>query len=457
MQRGHVWPAVVSAALCWMANDAAEAGARRESVSLTVYNQNFALVKDVRVLDMARGSAEVRVDDVAASIDPTSVHFAALDHPEGVAVLEQNYKYDLANADRLLGRYLDHPVTVRLVERGGDKAGTLLSFDGGNLVLKMQKGASIVSRGQVSDVSLGEVPGGLAAKPALVWKLASDRNGSERVELSYLTDNIAWHAEYVAVVNANDDGLTLNGWVSLDNRSGASYENAKLKLVAGDVHRVPKQEDLTESFLGAVALQSPATPFVERSFFEYHIYNLDRPATVLDRETKQLALFQSASAKARKTYTYDSRRGAKVSIRMEFENSKQDGLGMALPAGKVRVYKEDADRALEFVGEDQIDHTPRDEKLRLFLGDAFDVVAERKQSAQKQLSSRSRELSYSVELRNHKDTAVQVQVVEHLFGDWTITDHSHEFVKKDANTVEFPVMVPANGSATVTYTVRMKY
>jgi hypothetical protein len=261
------------------------------------------------------------------------------------------------------------------------------------------------------------------------------------------------------VVNATDNGLTLNGWVSLDNRSGASYENAKLKLVAGDVHRVPKEtvvypnEDLNMDLPASLG----TVQFEERHFFEYHLYSLDRPATVLDRETKQLALFPSASAKAKKTYTYDSRRGTKVSIRMEFENSKQNGLGMALPAGKVRVYKEDADRALEFVGEDQIDHSPRDEKLRLFLGDAFDVVAERKQSAQKQLSSRSRELSYSVELRNHKDTAVQVQVVEHVFGDWTITDHSHEFVKKDANTVEFPVSVPANGSATVTYTVRMKY
>jgi hypothetical protein len=210
--------------------------------------------------------------------------------------------------------------------------------------------------------------------------------------------------------------------------------------------------------MDAVSLQSSVGGFEERPFFEYHIYTLDRPATVADRETKQLALFPSASASARKTYTYDATRNqTKIATRMEFQNSKQNGLGMALPAGKVRVYKEDTDKALEFVGEDQIDHTPRDEKLRLFLGDAFDVVAERKQTAQKQLSSRSREESYSVELRNHKDTAVQVQVVEHLYGDWTITEHSHEFVKTNANTVEFPVNVPANGSLTVVYTVRTKY
>ncbi|HYV51414.1 MAG TPA: DUF4139 domain-containing protein, partial [Dongiaceae bacterium] len=404
-------------------------------------------------------NAEVRVDDVAASIDPTSVHFTALDHPDAVAVLEQNYKYDLADPDRLLTRYLDHPVKVTLKERGGTKEGTLLSYTGGDLVLKMGNGASIVNRVQISDVALGEVPGGLVAKPALVWRLASERTGPERVELSYLTDNVTWHAEYVAVVNAKDDGLALNGWVSLDNRSGASYENAKLELVAGDVHRVPRELDkLSVENMDAVSLQSSLGGFEERPFFEYHIYTLDRPATVADRETKQLALFPSASASARKTYTYDATRNpTKIATRMEFQNSKQNGLGMALPAGKVRVYKEDTDKALEFVGEDQIDHTPRDEKLRLFLGDAFDVVAERKQTAQKQLSSRSREESYSVELRNHKDTAVQVQVVEHLYGDWTITEHSHEFVKTNANTVEFPVNVPANGSLTVVYTVRTKY
>ena len=459
MMRERVWPLLMTAACFWMAHDSADASARRESVALTVYNQNFAVVKDVRVLDLARGNAEVRVDDVAASIDPTSVHFAALDHPDAVAVLEQNYKYDLADADRLFARYLDRPVTVTLADKGGDKAGTLLSFDGGNLVLRMQKGASIVNRNQVSDVSLGEVPGGLVAKPALVWTLASDRNGPERVELSYLTNNVTWHAEYVAVVNAADNGLTLNGWVSLDNRSGASYENAKLKLVAGDVHRV--HEGVVMATTGAVLNYdrvAEAPQFQERGFFEYHLYSLDRPATVADRETKQLALFPSANASAKKTYTYDFHQNpTKVSIRMEFENSKQNGLGMALPAGKVRVYKEDTDKALEFVGEDKIDHTPRDEKLRLFLGDAFDVVAERKQTSQKQISSRSREQSYSVEVRNHKDTAVQVQVLEPVYGDWTITGHSHEFVKKDANTIEFTVNVPANGSTTVLYTVRTKY
>ncbi|HYV51415.1 MAG TPA: hypothetical protein VE910_05880, partial [Dongiaceae bacterium] len=259
----------------------------RESVALTVYNQNFALVKDVRSLDLQRGNPEVRLDDVAAQIDPTSVHFAALDHPDAVAVQEQNYQYDVANADRLLERYLNQTVTVRMKDGGGDRTGTLLSFDGGNLVIQDSKGASVLNRAEVRDVGLGEVPGGLVVKPTLFWRLASDRTGSERVEVSYLTNGINWHAEYVAVVNAQDTGLTMNGWVSLDNQSGATYDNAKLKLVAGDVHRVsPPQAPIPMDMMRKEALSAAQPQFTERGFFEYHIYTLEHPATVADKETK---------------------------------------------------------------------------------------------------------------------------------------------------------------------------
>ena len=432
---------------------------RHESVALTVYNQNFALVKDVRSLDLQRGNPEVRLDDVAAQIDPTSVHFAALEHPDAVSVLEQNYQYDVANADRLLERYLNQSVTVHMKE-GGDRSGTLLSFDGGSIVLQDAKGASVVNRAEVRDIGLGEVPGGLVVRPTLFWRLASDRAGSERVEVSYLTNGVNWHAEYVAVVNAQDNALTMNGWVSLDNQSGATYENAKLKLVAGEVHRVtpPPAAPIPMDMMRKEALAASQAQFTESGFFEYHMYTLEHPATVADKETKQLALFPSASAAAKKVITYDGARdGNKVAIRMEFENSKKNNLGMALPAGKVRVYKEDTDKALEFVGEDLIDHTPRDEKVRLFLGNAFDIVGERIQTNYKEVSTRTHEESYSIEIRNHKDTAQQVTIIEHLSGDWKITDKSTDFVKKDSRTAEFAVAVPANGSVKVTYTARITY
>jgi len=342
-----------------------------------------------------------------------------------------------------------------VLEDGSTKSGTLLSYSGGSVVLGQREGAVIVNRSQVRDMSLGEVPGGLVVKPTLVWTLAADRAGKERAEVSYLANNINWHAEYVAVVNQDDTGLDMNGWVSLDNKSGATYENAKLKLVAGDVHRVQDRMPMRQ-FKGAMAVEEAASPqFQERGFFEYHIYTLERPTTVTDRETKQLALFPTASAGANKLLTYDGQRDAtKVAVRMEFENTEANDMGMALPAGKVRVYKEDVDGALEFVGEDRIDHTPRDEKLRLYLGNAFDVVGERKRTDYRQISSRSHEETIEIEIRNHKDETVDVTIVEHLWADWKILEESQEHRKENAHTIEYPVSVEANGSVTVTYRVR---
>jgi hypothetical protein len=445
---GLVLPAVPGGSAAW-------AQAPESTVSLTVYNQNFALVKDIRVLELERGTQEIRIDDVAATIDATSVHFGALDHPGEVAVLEQNYQYDLADADRLLMRYLNQPL-VAVLEDGGTKTGTLLSFSAGALVLETEDGANIINRSEVRDIQLGEVPGGLVVRPTLVWTLASDRSGTERAEVSYLANAINWHAEYVAVVNEDDTGLDLNGWVSLDNRSGATYTNARLKLVAGDVHRVEERRRLPRYAQEKEALAAGAPQFQEREFFEYHIYTLERPATVADRETKQLSLFPTASAGAEKVLTYDAgqQHPTKVAVRMEFENARQNRLGMALPAGKVRVYKEDTDGALEFVGEDRIDHTPRDEKVRLFLGYAFDVVGERKRTDYRQLGSRTHVESFEVEVRNHKDEEIDVLVVEHFWADWTVTDTSHEFRKKDSHTAEFSVSIPARESVTVIYTVR---
>jgi hypothetical protein len=429
--------------------------AQSEAVSLTVYNQNFALVKDVRVLELVRGNQEVRLDDVAALIDPTSVHFEALEHPGDVTVTEQNFQYDLAGADRLLSRYLNREVTAVLKD-GTTRDGTLLSFDGASLVLGMEEGASILNRAEVRDVVLGELPGGIVVKPTLVWTLASDRVGSERAEVSYLTDGVNWHAEYVAVVNQKDTGLTLDGWVSLDNQSGASYRNARLKLVAGDVHRVqppmPKRMEREMDMMAAAGQQ-----FEEREFFEYHVYTLERPATVADRETKQISLIPTATASAKKVLSFDGAQNPKVQVKLEFENDAANGLGIALPAGKVRVYKEDADGALEFVGEDAVQHTPRDETVRLILGNAFDLVGERKQTAHERVSERVMEQSFEIELRNHKDEDVEVIVVEHLYGDWKLIRNSHDHRKKDAFTLEFPVTVPARGEVTVTYTARVTW
>jgi hypothetical protein len=433
---------------------AASATAAEREVAITVYNQDFALVKDRRPLDLVAGTQEIRIDDVAASIDATSVHFKAVEHPDQVAVLEQNYRYDLASADRLLDRYLDRPVT--LVLEDGTRSGILRSYAGGALVLADDDGGmNIVSRGTVRDIRLGSGAEGLVTRPTLVWTVASDRTGAEPVEISYLTNNISWHAEYVAVVNADDTALDLSGWVSIDNRSGGTYENATLKLVAGDVNRVQEYQRVGR-MEAAMSMDAVAEKqFESGEFFEYHIYKLQRPATVADRETKQLSLFPSASAAVTKKMVYDgARTGSDVQVRLAFDNSEDNGLGMPLPAGKLRVFKKDRDGALEFAGEDRIDHTPRDEKLDVYLGNAFDVKGERKRTDYRKIASNVMEETFEVEVRNHKDDAVAVEIVEHRQGDWEVLSEPLAHEKRDSHTMVYEVEIPANGSITIEYTVR---
>jgi hypothetical protein len=251
----------------------------------------------------------------------------------------------------------------------------------------------------------------------------------------------------------------LGGWVSLDNRSGATYRDAKLKLVAGDVHRVKPSPRVPEYVMRDATMAAKGVPqFEEKAFFEYHLYTLTRPATVKDNQIKQLTLFPDADVGVEKILLYDGiREGTKVKVNLEFENSKKNGLGIPLPQGKLRVYKRDQDQSLEFVGEDLIDHTPKDEKVRVFLGNAFDVVGERRQTELRKITDRSREETYEIKLRNHKENAIEVLAVEHLWGDWKITQSTHEYRKKDARTVEFPLPVPKDGETILTYTVRFRW
>ena len=276
--------------------------------------------------------------------------------------------------------------------------------------------------------------------------------------MSYLTDGVNWHAEYVAVVDPEDKQLNLSGWVSLENRSGATYKDAKLKLVAGDVHRVEPQPRYRAPMEKRVLMAEAATQFEEKPFFEYHLYTLQRKTTVKDNQTKQVSLFPPAGVKAEKVFIFDGQRyEKKVRVHVEFKNSKRGGLGLPLPKGKIRVYKEDTDGALEFVGEDEIDHTPVDERVRVFLGNAFDLVGERVAKSSNRISDRAREEEIEISLRNHKKESVEIVVVERFYGDWKIERSSYPFVKKDATTAEWKVRIPAQGEATLTYTVMIQW
>jgi hypothetical protein len=429
-------------------------GAAAREVQITVYNSDLGLVRDVRDVELPAGSGDLSVTDVAARIDPTSVHLRSLTRDGGITVLEQNYRYDLASPDRILERYLD--ANVQAVIEGGDlHDGKLLSFTGDQLVLMGEKGLSILQREKIIDVRCPSLPEGLITRPTLVWSVDADRAGAQKAELSYLTNGIAWHAEYVAVVNADDTNTGLAGWVSVDNQSGATYPDAKLQLIAGDVNRVQPSRPPQPALMMEGARAKGDAGFEEEAFFEYHLYTLPRATTIRDRESKQIALFPPAETPVVKLYEYKPWTDEKkVRIVLQFENREDRGLGMPLPKGKVRTYKRDSKGGQQFIGEDWIDHTPKDEKVRLFLGNAFDIVAERTVKDQNRISDRAWEQSIEVKFRNHKKEKVTIVAEDRFWGDWRVVTTSVPARKKDATTAEWSVDVGPDAETTLAYTVR---
>jgi len=432
-------------------------------VAVTIYNQDLGLVKDVRELDFQKGKSIIKFTDVASQIDPTSVHFNPVNPSDQVSILEQNYQYDLVSSSKILEKYVDKEIELFTKSEGAtgeEKSykGTLLSYSGDNVTLQEPAGAiRIIRLDEISNLYFPSLPEGLITQPTLVWLLDSQVSGKKKAEVSYLTSGINWHAEYVAVVDQKDQNLELAGWVSIDNRSGATYEDAKVKLIAGEVHRVTQMPVPSRLGKGLMPEMAAAPQFEEKPFFEYHLYTLLRPSTIKDNETKQVSLFPSANVRTKKIYTYDGARNDKsVRVELEFKNGESEGLGMPLPAGKIRVYKADVDKSLEFVGEDLIDHTPKDEKVRVFLGNAFDIVGERKKTDFKQISDNVSEESYQIKLRNHKEEPVEVVVMEHLYSyvQWEIKESSIPYEKKDASTIEFKVQLAKDQEVAVTYTVR---
>jgi hypothetical protein len=428
-------------------------------VAVTIYNDNLALVREVRTIQLQKGLQEFRFVNVAAEIDPTSVHFKPLSNAAGVTLLEQNFEYDLVGMDRLLQKYIDQDIIVSIRENGTVK-GTLLSAVGDDVVLSIEGGQiRAIKAAALESVIFPSLPNGLITRPTLVWLLNSTAAGPVNSEISYLTTGISWHAEYVAVVNNKDTQLDLAGWVSIDNKSGADYEDAKLKLVAGDVNRVQPRPVYPMLKRDMVAMAAPNEGmFAEKTFFEYHLYTLQRAATIKDRQIKQVSLFEPQTTPVEKIYSYDGAQDdKKVQVRLEFKNSQENNLGMPLPAGKVRVYKRDDDGSQEFIGEDALDHTPKDEMVRLTMGNAFDVVGERNVLRVQQVNEKSRQQTVEIVLRNHKKEAIQVTVIEHQYGDWQLVGKTPTIKKKTADRVEFVVTVPVDGETRFEYTVLTQY
>ncbi|HUJ11408.1 MAG TPA: DUF4139 domain-containing protein [Verrucomicrobiae bacterium] len=450
-----------------------------EGIALTIYNQNFGVVREKRKVDVPEKIGMLRFGDVAAQIDGTSVQFKSLTDPNA-KVLEQNYEYDLVSADKLLQKYIDKQIAV-LTKDGSRYSGSLLSFDANQLVIRQEdekSGIVMVQRGDnVKDIQFSALPEGLITKPTLVWKLATDKVGEQLIEVAYQTGGIGWNADYNAVLNANDTALDLGGWVTINNQSGATYKDAKLKLIAGEVH--PAQPPIRRMYQAnaVTALGAAEAGFEEKPFFEYHLYTLGRPTTVADNQTKQIELLTAADVPVKKVYLYDGApqigfygglitdanygsetSNKKVNVIIELKNSQDNHMGMPLPKGKVRLYKRDpADASLEFIGEDQIDHTPKDETIKLHIGDAFDVIGERKRTDFHVDTSRHiMTESFEIRIRNHKEEPVEVTVKETLYrgSNWEVTEASQKWTKDDANTIHFPVKVNKDSEQVITYTVR---
>jgi len=446
----------------------------------------YAVVRQERQIELAGERSEVRFSDVAALIDPTTVSFTSLTDPKDTRVLEQNYQFDLVGTEKLMQRYLDRELTIEQShgEHVASLTGTLLSTAGG-IVLRDKEGRVQIVNGY-SGARLPELPGGLISKPTLVWDIATKKTGAHRARVAYQTGGITWWADYNVVFaegkDANSGVLDVGAWVSILNQSGASYPDAKLKLIAGDVQRVEARAQYGGRAARMAVAEAAAPDFEQKAFFEYHLYTLGRPTTLPDNSTKQLELFPVArGVAAEKVLVYygldpsfrdvhpspmtDREYGVtsnkKVDVYLRFKNAKEAGLGMPLPRGRIRVSKLDtADASLEFIGEDTIDHTPKDEEVLIKLGSAFDVVGERRQLDFKVDSARRWiEEEIEIKLRNHKEEPVRVLVKENLYrwSNWELRSKSHDFKQLDARTIEFPVLLKKDAEEAIRYRVHYSW
>lgn len=443
-------------------------------VAVTIYNDNLALVKDARKIRLDKELNRLAWREVSAQIRPETAQVRNLSNPSGFRLIEQNFDFDLLTPQKLLEKYVGKEVTVIATNpaTGAEKRETarVLAANGG-VVLNY---ADRIETGVPGRLAFPAVPENLRDQPTLVITLQNPHSGEQNLELSYLTGGLSWKADYVAELNGRDDRLDMNGWVTLTNQSGAGYANAKLQLVAGDVNRV-RDEMMAPAAMPMVAraAMAGAKEMSQENLFEYHLYTLERPATLAENQTKQVALMSAQGIPVRKefllqgaNYYYSGQYGdlgqkIKIETVVEFDN-KGEGLGIPLPKGIVRVYKNDSKGNAQFVGEDRIDHTPKNETVRLKLGDAFDITADRKQTDFRKISGSSRynyvfESAYQIAIKNAKSEAVTVKVVEPMPGDWQMMSESLPHAKESSGTAVWRVPVPAQGKTVLSYRVQVRY
>ena len=434
------------------------------SLKITIYNNNLGLIKETRKVELPAGEGLLRFVDIPSHIIPTSVHAKSQNNHNDFSVLEQNYEYDLINENKLLDKYVGKKIKIINFNEYQDRKeiieATLLSNNQGQIY----KINNEIYLGYPGYKILPELPENLAVRPAITWLYNNKGPKTHNLEVSYLTVNINWKADYVVVLGENDTSADVSAWVSLDNKTGTTYKEAALKLVAGEVHRAQKKQAVMAYEMMATDRARPSQ-FEGREFSEYHVYDLKRKTTIYDNRTKQVSLFEAFDVGVHKEFIIS---GAKnyfirpyrkskqpVHVYIKFQNSKDNNLGMPLPAGIMRLYKKDDDKSAQFIGEDKIDHTPTNEEVRLKIGEPFDVVAERVQTAYKKISTRLYESDWEITVKNHKEQDITVGIEESLYDNWEVITHSHPYKKINAFKIQFTVNVPRNEQVKVKYRIRV--
>jgi hypothetical protein len=443
-------------------------------LSLTIYNSNLALIRDVRQLTLSSGASMLRFADVAAQINPATVHFRSLTEPAALAVLEQNYEYDLLEPEKLLRKYVGREITVvrerqeNGTTRSEEVRALLLAYNNGPV---WKIGNEIVTGLRVDQYRFPELPDNLFSHPTLVWMLENGGALRHRVEASYLSGGLSWNADYVLTIGRDDKAADLAGWVTLKNQSGTSYRNARLQFIAGEVNRVADNRMALDGVMARKMEMAAAAPAMQQeAFSEYHLYTLQRRTSVGNNETKQLALLASPTVPVEKRFVVDGQQfyyrnqqspGAPiksdVKVYYRFKNDEHAGLGVPMPAGVVRVYQADSKGGMQFAGEDRIEHTPKDETLDVHTGNAFDIVCERKQVDFRRLSNSLFEMEFEITFRNHKDVPATIEVNEPIGGDWEMLTATHKWTKTGAWAARFEIPVARDGTTVLKYRIRVKW
>jgi len=467
-------PAQRDAAQNVSAGDSSTSLTDQTDLAVTVYNSNIALVRDVRNISIPSGAFRLKFMDIAATVNPATVHFRSLTDPTKLEVTEQNYEYDLLDPAKLLHKYVGKEITLErsyfdnnTTKREQIKA-TLLADNNGTV---WKIGNDIVTNPAVESYHFPEVPANLYDHPTLLMSLENSGARKQQIETSYLANGLTWNADYVLTVGRDDKVADLDGWVTIGNNSGTAFHNAKLQLVAGDLNRLPEPQRMRAmEMVAAAPMAKGANQFQQENFSEYHLYSLGRKTSVEDKETKQISLLEGTNVPVNKVfvvngqnYYYRSQQNPgspikdAVMVYYKFKNEEKAGLGMPLPSGNLRVYQKDSRGGVLFIGEDSISHTPKDEEITVHIGNAFDVVSERKQTDYKRIDNHVTEMEYEITLRNHKDTPIVVEVNEPIGGDWEMLNSSFKYTKTGAFAAQFEVPVAKDGTAVLKYRIRARW